>query len=126
MVQRQHSDEVKAQVLAALLAGQSVTQVARQFNVTRTTVRTWRTAAGLTSDSPLINHEKRAEIDDLVGSLLASIITTLRVQAEQFRDREWLAKQNAADLAVLFGVMADKGFRILEAADVSEAPDNGG
>jgi len=115
----EHTPEEKAAVLAALLAGQSVSNVARQFNVARQTVRRWRVAAGMV-DVPVVNHQKRAELDDLVGNLLRAILTTLQIQAEQFRDGAWLRTQDASELAVLFGVMADKAFRILEAAQSDE------
>ena len=125
MTRREHTPEEHAAVLAALLAGQSVSNVARQFSVTRDTIRRWRAAAGF-NESPVIDHQKREEMDALVADLLRAILTTLQVQAEQFRDRAWLKTQPASELAVLFGVMADKGFRILEAAQAAgdqEAPD---
>ena len=114
---REHTEQERAAVLAALLSGQSVRQVARTFKVSRDTVRRWRVAAGLTEVSPLVDHQKREEIDGLVGDVLRTILTTLQVQAEQFGDKAWLKTQSASELAVLFGVMADKAFRILEAAE---------
>ena len=39
-----------------------------------------------------------------------------------FRNEEWLVKQNAADAAVLFGVMQDKAFRKIEALDRNARP----
>ena len=114
----EHTPEQKAQVIAALLAGQSVSAIARQFKVDRTTVHRWRAAAGL-NGTTLLQQEKRGEIDDLVGNLLRTIIETLQIQAQQCQDKEWIKRQPASELAVFFGVLADKAFRILEAADAS-------
>jgi hypothetical protein len=68
----------------------------------------------------MVDPQKRAELDDLVGGLLRAIIVSLQVQTEQFADKTWLRQQNAADLAVLFGVQSDKLFRILEAAHAAD------
>jgi hypothetical protein len=76
-------------------------------------------AAGL-CDMPVVDHQKREEISGLVGDLLKTILGTLQIQAEQFRDRAWLKTQPASELAVLFGVLSDKAFRILEAAEAAE------
>jgi transposase-like protein len=121
-----HSEETKAAVLAALLAGQSVSAVAAQFKVSRTTVRIWSQGAGLRS--PAISQQKKADIGDLVASYLRELLQTLAVQQRHFRDKAWLGQQSAADLAVLHGVSADKAFRILEAIrpdDAGEQVDGG-
>lgn len=76
-------------------------------------------AAGL-CETPVIDHQKKEEIGGLIGDLLKTILGTLQIQAEQFRDRAWLKTQPASELAVLFGVLADKAFRILEAAEAAE------
>ena len=109
-----HSSEMRAQVIAALMQGQGVRDVARQFGISCGTVSGWRKDAGLNGDTP-IKSEKRAEIDELLVTYLTQSLTTLRVQAEQLRDKKWLAKQPAESVAVLHGVMFDKVIRLLEA-----------
>ncbi len=107
-------------MLAALMAGQSVSATSRQFRVSRSTIHGWRAAAGL--QTAPVDQQKREELGDLIGDLLKAILTTLRFQAEHFRDKSWLTGQPASEVAVLFGVMADKAFRILEAADTTDTP----
>ncbi len=118
-----HSDETRAAVLAALLAGQSVSAVAAQYKMARETVRKWRRAAGMdgAQAGTVISQQKKADIGDLVASYLRELLQTLAVQQQHFRDKAWLGQQGAADLAVLHGVSADKAFRILEAI----RPDDG-
>lgn len=117
-----HSDETRAAALAALLAGQSVNEVARQYRLSNATVIAWREAAGLHSTP--VEPQKREDISELVATFLRETLTTVSVLAVQFRDPTWLKQQNAADAAVLFGVISDKGFRLLEAIDSipSEGP----
>jgi transposase-like protein len=118
-----HSDETKAAVLAALLAGQSVTAVAAEYKVARETVRKWRRAAGMDAGS-VVSQQKKADIGDLVASYLRELLQTLAVQQRHFRDKAWLGQQSAADLAVLHGVSADKAFRILEAIRPDDGPES--
>jgi transposase len=118
-----HDDQTKAAVLAALLLGQSVSEVARTYKLPKKTVQDWnrqRSTAGLCElDEP----QKSADIGDLISTYLRELLTTLAHQALLFRDVGWLRKQNAADLAVLHGVMADKTFRILEAVESVQQQD---
>lgn len=108
-----HSDETRAAVLSALLAGQSVSEVARQYKVTPQTIRVWRAAAG----PPMVSQEKRQDIGELVIDYLRASLTTLTAQQAFFRDTAWLRKQDAAELAALHGIIADKAFRILAALE---------
>lgn len=101
--------------MAALLAGAGVDQVADEYGLPLGTVKTWK------RESPnwdeLVEPEKKDELSVLIADAVIQTLTTLAVQAEQFRDREWLGKQNAADVAVLYGVLSDKTFRILSAIE---------
>jgi len=110
-----HDPETKAAVLAALLTGQSVSAVAREYHIDRATVIAWRNAAGVGSTP--VQHEKQAEIGDLLADYLRESLITLAVQARAFRDEAWLKRQPASDLAVLHGVGMDKAIRLLEALD---------
>ncbi len=112
-----HSDEVKAQVMAALLAGQGVADAARQYHLPEGTVAEWkRQVHGVQS-------LKKDELSDLVSGCLREFITSVQVYARETRDPEYIKKQPASEIAVLLGVVADKAFRILEAAEVARERD---
>ncbi len=111
-----HSDEVKAAALAALLQGQSIGQVARDYQLPKSTVSRWKNE-GVPS-----NGTQKKEIGDLITEYLRANLETLKVQAEHFRNLKWLGKQSAESAAVLHGVMTDKAIRILEALNREEAP----
>jgi transposase-like protein len=110
-----HDPELRAAVLSALLAGQSISSVAREYRIDRASVIAWRNAAGIGSTP--VQPQKRVEIGDLLSDYLREVLGTLAVQARTFRDEAWLRKQDASEAAVLHGVLTDKAIRLLEALD---------
>jgi len=113
MARREYDDETKAAVMAALLTGQSINAVAREYKIPKATVSSWRernlqsVAANAT--------QKGTPIDDLLSGYVKENLRTLRAQAEFFREETWLKQQEASQLAVLHGVLSDKAIRLLEA-----------
>ena len=110
-----YSDEVKAQALAAMLAGQSPAAVAATFKIPIGTLRSWKSRQQNGSAVATIATEKRERIGALLLEYLEEGLTTLREQVKVFRDPTWLKTQPAAEVAVLHGVIADKQIRLLEA-----------
>lgn len=53
-------------------------------------------------------------VSDLMLTYLRTLLTTLNVQVEFFSDTDWLAEQTAGEIAILHGVLADKGSRIMD------------
>lgn len=123
-----HSDETKAAVTAALLAGQGVTEVATRYKLDPSVVSRWRKQI---PDGRLqeVATEKGAQIEALLFDYLGANLYALRSQANVAADEAYLRKFPPQQLAVLHGVMADKGIRLLEAlagAREQEGPDSGG
>lgn len=107
-----HDKETKAQVIAALLAGQSIDKAADAYNIPPETVKLWKREC--------IGHA-HAEFGPLLAIYVKRCLETLTTQAEHMADKAWLKDQNAADLAVCHGVLADKTVRILEAVEKQSA-----
>ena len=109
---RTYSDETKAAVMAALLAGQSVSSVAKEYDIPKGTISNWKTRRlrGVSQ-----NGTQKRSLDDLLVQYVEENLITLRTQAEVFRDEKWLKRQTASEAAVLHGVLADKTVRLLEA-----------
>ncbi len=105
--------------MAALLTGQSVSSVAKEYKIPKGTVSGWRNQAA--NGVANISTQKKEETGDLLWDYLRTSLKTLKAQAEHFGDKDWLKQQNAADLAVLHGVAADKAIRLLEAVSSAEA-----
>jgi transposase-like protein len=125
-VAQPYDDQKRAAVLAALLAGQSVSQVARDYNVSRGVIINWRDKSGI-RPAP-VTQEKADEIGELVANVLHANLYAVQVLAERVAaEEEWFRKQSASDLAVLSGVLTDKSVRILEALEsASSSPEPGG
>ncbi len=113
MTRATYNDETKAQVMAALLTGQSISVVAKAYQVPRATVGRWRTQAAAIIETE--RAQKSTDIDVLLRGYLEESLTTLREQAIFFRDQKWLRQQDASAAAVLHGVITDKAIRLLEA-----------
>ena len=109
---KHHDPEVKAAAMAALLAGQGVCDVAREYALPETTVSRWK--AQVRADAG-----RSDDIGELLLDYLAENLKTLRVQAVAFRDRDWLREQNASEAGILHGILTDKAVRLLEALDGS-------
>ena len=114
-----YSDETKAAVMSALLAGQSISQVAKEYNIPKGTVSYWKNNLGGRE-----NPTQKKEIGDLLIDYLRTTLEALKAQAEHFKDVKWLRKQSAESAAVLHGVMTDKAIRLIEA--LSRVDDNAG
>jgi transposase-like protein len=111
-----YSDETKAAVMSALLTGQSVSSVAREYNIPKGTVSEWKNHPSVGQ-----NPTQKTEIADLLLAYLRTNLEALQVQAEHFKDKTWLSRQSAESAAVLHGVMTDKAIRLLEALSKANA-----
>lgn len=114
-----HSDETNAAVIAALLAGQGVSEVARDYKLPKSTVS--RIKSGLSAGQlEQVGTEKAEKIEGLLVGYLEAILTALTAQAEVAGDKDYLKKYPPTQLATLHGVMADKAVRLLEASSQAE------
>ncbi len=115
------SDEKKAVVLAALLTGQGVNEVAAAYKVPASSVSRLKKA---------IPQEKLAQVGIQKGENIASMIsanlegsfTAIKNILKVTENAEWLNKQPASELATFLGVTSDKVFRVLEAIENAQSP----
>jgi transposase len=113
------TDEKKAGVISALLAGQGVQEVAKAYQLPESTVRDLKSS--LTSEQFAEVRAKKAEM--LAGLIEGHLNTSLEAAtniARQTNNADWLDKQSAEDLGVFYGILTDKSVRILEAAEQAE------
>lgn len=113
---------VKAAIIAALLAGQGVNEVATRYKVSKANVSRIK-ANFREADLERVETEKRESLGDLIADYLRQNLITLSVQAEYFRGKDFLEKQDAENLALLHGTLTDKAFRLLEAIEPASEPD---
>lgn len=132
MAKSSHSDEVKAGVIAALLAGQSTSQVATAYNIPAGTIKTWKRRMGLKEfqsdaisevQNETANETLKKEIGELLLKLVVTRLRALIAQAELFADKDWMKMQDVQELAVTHGILDDKNGRLLDA--MSRTGDDG-
>ena len=123
MPRTDHALEKKAAAMAALLTGQSVGQVAKEYEIPEGTVKGWKRKARQEAGEQPVASPKKEEIGDLLLAYLEENLRSLKAQAKVFGNAEWLKKQSADELAVLHGVQTDKAIRLLEAMSRSSNGD---
>lgn len=119
---QEYSQDVKAAVMAALMEGQSIAEVAREYSIPEGTIKSWRFRQ---KNEPVavVATDKRQAIGDLLLGYLEANLTALQAQVKVFSDPDWLKKQDASEAAVLHGVMTDKAVRLLEAMNRAGSTD---
>lgn len=120
---REYSQETKAAIMAALLSGQSINSIAREYQIPKSTVANWSSDAHKAADG-VVPNTKKERIGELLLEYLEANLKALKAQAEQFADARWLSKQQADEAAVLHGVMTDKAIRLLEAFGANDTDSN--
>lgn len=115
-----HPPEVRASVVAALITGAPLGDVCREFDVPPRTAQEWRDHAvgssrlvRVSGDETRIRRE--LDLEQLVGDLVASSISTLVAQAGFAAERSWFAAQDASGIAEYRGVEFDRLIRLLRA-----------
>jgi transposase-like protein len=109
-----YPDETKAKIIAALLAGATVSEISQDFDIPQQSISNYKKTIPPDALSEL--GRKRGErLDDLVYQVLIRNLRTLNKQAEIASEADYIRKQPADQLATLYGVMADKTIRLLAA-----------
>lgn len=104
------SEAVKAAVLAALLVGGSISDVAAQYGLTYATVYQWKKSFDITS--PV---KRRDRLTEMLVDFVEEELVSLTSMSVTLRDEDWILSQNASDLAHFFSVRAEKLFTLLQA-----------
>lgn len=95
-----------------LLQGQSAHSVAAETGVPVRTLQYWKAQEKI---APMADDASRVAVGRLlVDNVKAGLAATHEI-LQLFQDYEWLRKQNAAELATSFGIIADKQIRLIEA-----------
>lgn len=119
-----HDEETKAAIVAALLAGQAVSEISRTYSLPETTVRRMRNQ--LNPDKLAeVGGKKENRIDELLVLYLEANLTALAVQSRVAGDETYLKRFPPQQLAVLHGVMADKAVRLIEAGARADSEGGG-
>jgi len=109
-----HDPEKKAAVVAALIAGEGVCEVAREHGVALQTVSRWKSEIPEIIAS--VPARRAADMGDLLVRFLDAALGGLTYRHEHhYRDPDWLKNQTAQHLAALDEVTVEKSIRLFEA-----------
>lgn len=118
-----HSDEVRAEVMAALLAGLSVSDVARKYALDKSVVS--RIRASLDSEKlQQVATENEIRIDQHLAEALQAHLKLQQAIATVCANENYLREQTASDIADLLKVSQDHSVRLLEAASNFDEDDS--
>jgi transposase-like protein len=112
---KEHDATIRAAVIAALLAGQAVNDVARQFGLDSGLVSRWKARLPEAELQQVAAEKKERLVDLIEGHLSASLKGAARIAA-QTNDSEWLAAQSPEKLVLLYTTFSETSFRLMELA----------
>ena len=118
--------------MGCLLEGQSINVVAKKYNLPRGTVASWATRErnAMRGDDSMLNGDQRERVGHLVIDNVEAMLETTKKILNVCQDEEWLREQSATEIGVLFGIISDKTYRLLEALPDGEpesvSEDSGG
>jgi transposase-like protein len=111
-----HPVSLRAEAVAAVLAGASLADVARQYGISKTTLATWRDQddeVRTVRTEQRTREERLDAVEDLLFDLVAEHAKTLTAELQFATRPEWLEKQSAAELAQLVGAQKETLIRLL-------------
>jgi transposase-like protein len=111
-----HSEAKRAEALAALLEGQGVAEVARKYKLPDSTVRDIKKSID-GDEFAKVRDKKQEALATLIENHLQASLKAAAEIAKQASNADWRNKQDADKLGVFYGILTDKGIRILEAAE---------
>jgi len=112
-------DHTREVVIAALLTGQGITEVAQQYKLPKSSVSRIKKEI----DVELLEQvgtKKNFDFNGAIIDFLKENLETLTAIARETRRPEYIKDQPASEVATLYGVIADKSFRIISALEPAE------
>lgn len=109
-----HSPELRAQVVAAVLAGTTVADASRQYGLSKQTVSEWLQDDEIRS-LRTINMRTREAMSALLYDAVSATLNALIARAAVTGSAHWIEKQSAAELAQLGGTEWDRIIHMVSA-----------
>src|SRR5262245_12973150 len=109
-----HPPELRAQAVAAVLAGAALAEVARRYGISKGTLGTWLAEQEVrTVRTPNARARTRDELAELIYDAVAATLRSLTARAEVTGRADWIEKQSAAELAQLAATDWDRIIRMV-------------
>src|SRR5499427_4074003 len=107
-----HPAELRAEAVAAVLAGTALTEVARRYGISKGTLGNW-VAERQIGTVGTEQHARTAHLTERLFDLVHAHIDAISAQLQAATRPAWLEKQSAAELASLVAVERDTTLRLL-------------
>lgn len=111
-----HDDSVRAAVLAALLAGESIHKISADHKIDKSQIYRWRKAMPAEVRQHIAT-DGQTKIEDLIADLLRTSLTASTAMLKAVSDETYLRKHTPHQIAVMYGVNMDKIIRLLSAVE---------
>lgn len=111
------AETIKAAVLAALLLGGAVSEVAKLYNLEYATVYRWKRDFDITSPA-----KRRDRLTEMLVEFVEEELISLSSISITTRNEEWLLLQNASDLAHYVAAKEDRLLALLAAYGKAQQP----
>src|SRR5262252_1871645 len=105
--------QLRAEAVAAVLAGQALADVARRFGIAKGTLGTWLAQDDELRTLRTPDAHNEPDLGDLIYGLITDHIAAISAQLQATSRPEWLRQQSAAELGQLLGAERDTLLRLL-------------
>jgi hypothetical protein len=115
-----HPDDLKAKVIAEHMAGASLGQLAKAYNVPKPTVQRWVGGAPRYPVSIRKETLQTYDFDKVAVELIDGSVRAFTSILHAAEDHEWIKSHSPNEAAILAGVIADKLYRLLGSLDITD------
>jgi hypothetical protein len=128
-VPKRHAPEIRAAAVAAVATGEQAAAVAKRFGISQGRLHEWCKVDGPDySAIPEVSGSQyartRERMAELIYDCIGDIFTTVRDQLRSASREEWVARQNAGDVAAILDREIDGAIRLLAGFRPVERPDD--
>lgn len=120
-----HSEELRAEVTAALLAGMSLSDAARKYKLSPSVISRIRESISA-QKLEKVGKENEIRIDQILAETLQAHLILQKAIVTVCTDETYIRSQSAADNAKLLEVSTDHSIRLLEAASLAQENNSDG
>lgn len=116
---RRHPPEVRAAAVAAVATGEQPAAVAKRHGISQGLLHGWcdqdlpPVDVSEISRSDLARARSREQMAELIYDTIGDLLTGIRDQLREATRAEWVARQDAADVAALLDKEIDGAIRLL-------------
>ena len=122
MTRRSYDTKTKSAAIEAVLGGQEIAFVAKEFDIPHQTLRSWMRRAQIKIEKVKPSPANEDKIGGLLIRLVEAELEGMEAVVKLLLDEDWLKAQRADNVAALYALVSDKNMQKIEA--MSATPDD--